>query len=176
MDPYVRLTLFDPERGATEAFRTTVQVLSRLSPCQESSLVPLLHFPVNLVMMELHKWTRCCPPAGMPYQVKCRKQVNDATPRWNEKFDFIDIPASSFLTATIYDKASLIESRKLLKPWQSVCPFAALAHAAVRPLNLKLLLVPNESISFLIVSVCTSAIRTHCFGSSGGRWVTYSAL
>lgn len=69
VDPYVRLTLFDPERGGTESFRTTVQ-------------------------------------------------VNDATPRWNEKFDFIDIPASSYLTATIYDKASMLQSRKLLKPWQ----------------------------------------------------------
>lgn len=54
-------------------------------------------------------------------------QVNDATPRWNEKFDFIDIPASSYLTVTIFDKASLLESRKLLAPWKSVCPIAALA-------------------------------------------------
>lgn len=69
VDPYVRLSLFDPERGATEAFRTSVQ-------------------------------------------------VNDATPRWNEKFDFIDIPASSYLTATVFDKASLLSSRKLLKPWE----------------------------------------------------------
>lgn len=73
MDPYVRLSLFDPTKGGTESFRTSTQ-------------------------------------------------MNDASPRWAEKFDFIDVPATSFLTATIYDRSSVMESRLSLTPWKSVRP------------------------------------------------------
>ncbi len=47
-------------------------------------------------------------------------QMNDASPRWGEKYDFINVPASSFLTATVYDKSSMVESRLSLTPWKSV--------------------------------------------------------
>jgi hypothetical protein len=40
--------------------------------------------------------------------------------RWNEKFDFINVPAQSFLTATIFDRSGIVESRLSLTPWKSV--------------------------------------------------------
>ena len=43
-----------------------------------------------------------------------------ASPRWNEKFDFIDVPATSFLTATVYNRSSVIESRLSMTPWKAV--------------------------------------------------------
>ena len=71
MDAYVRLTLFDPSCGETEAFRTNIQ-------------------------------------------------INDTSPRWNQKFDFIDVPATSHFTATVFDKSGFIESRMSLTPWKQV--------------------------------------------------------
>lgn len=71
MDGYVRLTVYDPITGDTEAFRTNVQ-------------------------------------------------INDISPRFNQKFDFIDIPATSSFTATVFDKSGLIESRMTLTPWKQV--------------------------------------------------------
>ena len=71
VDAYVRLTVFDPFTGDTEAFRTSVQ-------------------------------------------------INDTSPRFNQKFDFIDIPASSSFNATVFDKSGLIESRLSLTPWSQV--------------------------------------------------------
>jgi len=40
--------------------------------------------------------------------------------RWNEKFDFIDIPAKAKLTATIFDRSGAVESRLSLHPWKAV--------------------------------------------------------
>ena len=47
-------------------------------------------------------------------------QINDTSPRFNQKFDFIDIPASSSFQATVFDKSGLIESRLSLTPWSQV--------------------------------------------------------
>ena len=48
------------------------------------------------------------------------KQINDPSPRFNQKFDFIDVPAISHFTATVYDKSGLIESRLSMTPWKQV--------------------------------------------------------
>lgn len=69
VDAYVRMTLYDPSTGHTEAFRTTTQ-------------------------------------------------INDPSPRFNQKFDFIDVPAISHFTASVYDKSGLIESRLTMTPWK----------------------------------------------------------
>ena len=71
VDAYVRMTLYDPSTGHTEAFRTTTQ-------------------------------------------------INDPSPRFNQKFDFIDVPAISHFTAAVYDKSGLIESRLTMTPWKQV--------------------------------------------------------
>ncbi len=47
-------------------------------------------------------------------------QINDPSPRFNQKFDFIDVPAISHFTATVYDKSGLIESRLSMTPWKQV--------------------------------------------------------
>jgi hypothetical protein len=57
-------------------------------------------------------------------------QMNDASPRWGEKFDFINVPATSFLTATIYDRSSMIESRLSMTPWKSK-PDKSLGHVRI---------------------------------------------
>ena len=69
MDAYIRMTLYDPSTGNTEAFRTSTQ-------------------------------------------------INDPSPRYNQKFDFIDVPAISHFTATVFDKSGLIESRLTMTPWK----------------------------------------------------------
>ena len=56
-------------------------------------------------------------------------QMNDASPRWSEKFDFIDVPATSKLTATVYDRSSMMESRLSLTPWKAVRPSRRAFHA-----------------------------------------------
>lgn len=47
-------------------------------------------------------------------------QINDTAPRFDEKFDFINVPSNSTFAATVYDKSGLIESRMTLKPWKQV--------------------------------------------------------
>ena len=69
VDAYIRMTLYDPSTGNTEAFRTNTQ-------------------------------------------------INDPSPRFNQKFDFIDVPAISHFTATVFDKSGLIESRLTMTPWK----------------------------------------------------------
>ncbi len=69
VDAYIRMTLYDPSTGNTEAFRTSTQ-------------------------------------------------INDPSPRYNQKFDFIDVPAISHFTATVFDKSGLIESRLTMTPWK----------------------------------------------------------
>ena len=52
-------------------------------------------------------------------------QMNDTSPRYNQKFDFIDVPATSSFSATVFDKSGLIESRMSMTPWKAVGPHAA---------------------------------------------------
>lgn len=67
----MRMTLFDPSTGNTEAFRTSLQ-------------------------------------------------INDISPRFNQKFEFIDVPSNSHFTATVFDKSGFLESRLTLTPWKQV--------------------------------------------------------
>ena len=71
VDAYVRLTLFDPSTGNTEAFNT-------------------------------------------------KEQINDNSPRFNEKFDFINVPSNSQFAATVFDKSGFIDSRLTMTPWKEV--------------------------------------------------------
>jgi len=43
--------------------------------------------------------------------------MNDTSPRFREKFDFVYVSATSMLTLTCYDKPGLFELSSMLKPW-----------------------------------------------------------
>ena len=68
--------------------------------------------------------------------------MNEASPRWNQKYDYIMISATSTLTATVYDKQGLFDgifalpkvllgklSRHLLTRWSL---FSVYKHAQMR--------------------------------------------
>ena len=84
MDAYIRMTLYDPSTGNTEAFRTSTQ-------------------------------------------------INDPSPRYNQKFDFIDVPAISHFTASVFDKSGLIESRLTMTPWKQARGNGRLAAPRLSP-------------------------------------------
>lgn len=47
-------------------------------------------------------------------------QINDTSPRYDQKFDFINVPSNSSFTATVFDKSGLVESHMSLTPWTQV--------------------------------------------------------
>lgn len=51
---------------------------------------------------------------------RTKVQFNDTAPRFNEKFDFIDVPSNSTFSATVYDKSGLIEGHVTMTPWKQV--------------------------------------------------------
>ena len=53
---------------------------------------------------------------------RTKVEDNDTSPRFDEKFDFINVPTTSIFTATVFDKRGLIEGHMTLKPWKQVCP------------------------------------------------------
>lgn len=60
------------------------------------------------------------PSTGTTSSFRTDVQINDTSPRYNQKFDFIDVPALSSFTATVFDKSGTIESRISLTPWKQV--------------------------------------------------------
>lgn len=55
------------------------------------------------------------PTTGKHIEQMSGVVYNEASPRWNEKFDFIMVPAGSQLLATIYDKTTVYEKVVTLK-------------------------------------------------------------
>lgn len=72
------------------------------------------HAPPLLTRFALSPLTHHAAAAAA---VQTEVVMNDPSPRFRQKFDFVYISATSMLTLTCFDKPGLFELSSMLKPW-----------------------------------------------------------